>query len=275
MRTTTKIAALGALGLAAAAFSMPAAAVVTTWNFVSGAGCTTNNSNFGNTRSCPVAGQPTANATAWSGTGVPSTSSGTELNIGRVVVYGGGLGITNQDGPNGPGSGDSNERDSDAPEHAIDNDQRKDAMLISFTSAVKLTDIQIGYRSGDSDMTVLAFTGGACASPLGQTYTSLLGCGWSLVSHVMDVPVQSGTNYTSIHNTSSISSQLWLIATYVSDPGLANAGRTFGTLDTTTTKDHVKLLAVVGDPNGRVPEPGTLGLLGLAALGFWGLRRKA
>lgn len=271
MRATTKVAALGVIGIAAAGFSVPASAAITTWNFVSGAGCTTSGSGFGNARNCP--GAPNVSATAWSSTGVPATNATSELNTGRVVVYGGGLGITNQDGPNGPGSGDANERDSDDPEHAIDNDGRKDSMLLTFGSAVNLTHLQIGYRSGDSDMTVLAFTGGSCnGSVLGQTYSSLLSCGWELVSHIANV---STSGFTSINNTASIASQYWLIGTYISD--LANAGKTVGTIEASnvTVKDHVKLLAVKGDPEQRVPEPGTLGLLGIAALGFWRLRRKA
>lgn len=268
MRATTKVAALGAIGIAAAGLGVPASAAITNWDLVSGAGCATNNGNFGNARNCP--GAPGVSATGWSNTGVPATNVTSELNTGRVVVYGGGLGITNQDGPNGPGTGDGNERDSDAPEHAIDNGDRKDSMLLTFGSAVNLTHLQIGYKSGDSDMTVLAFTGGACnGAVLGQTYSSLLSCGWSLVSHLANV---STAGFTSINNTGAISSQYWLIGTYISD--LANPGKTVGTIETSTVNDHVKLLAVKGDPGQRVPEPGTLGLLGIAALGFWRLRRK-
>jgi hypothetical protein len=271
MQLRKKIIALGAVGAAAAAFSLPAAAVVTTWNLVTGAGCTTTGgSAYNNVRDCPA-----VDATGWSNT----ANSNTRLDSARVVVYSGGLGLTNKDGPTGPGDGlDSNERDSEAPEHAIDNDQRKDSMLLTFTESVKLTHVQLGYRYNDSDITVLAFTGGSCGgSVAGQTYSGLTSCGWTLVSHITNVPQQTGTSFTSINNTGNISSQWWLISTYISD--LANASKTFttsggvGTAD--SSKDHVKLLAVKGDPNGRVPEPGTLGLLGLAAVGFWGLRRKA
>ena len=96
------------------------------------------------------------------------TADGWVLNGTKRFSTNGGwadLYLTNQDGPNGPGAGDGSERDSDAPEHAIDNNDRKDSMLLTFGSAVNLTHLQIGYRSGDSDMTVLAFTGGiACAA---------------------------------------------------------------------------------------------------------------
>jgi hypothetical protein len=75
---------------------------------------------------------------------------------------------------------------------------------------VKLTHVQIGYLSGDSDLTVLAFLGndptncpGSGIS--GKTYTGLLGCGWALVSHIMDVP--STGSFMSIRNNSLISSQ--------------------------------------------------------------------
>jgi hypothetical protein len=265
MRAKTQIFALGVIGAAVAGFTLPASAAVTTYNLLSGS-CTTNNSNYNNARTCPG-----VTATGWSNTGNP-LATGSELDRARVVTYSGGLGLTNKDGPGGPsGGGDANEQDSDAPEHGIDHDQRKDSMLLTFGTSVKLTDLQIGYRSVDSDMTVLAFTGGSCNGGVaGQTYVGLTSCGWTLVSHIMNVPQQSGTSFTSINNTTSISSQYWLIGTYISD--LANAGKTVGTTD--WNKDHVKLLAVKGDPNGKVPEPGTAALLGIGALGFWRLRRK-
>jgi PEP-CTERM motif len=69
----------------------------------------------------------------------------------------------------------------------------------------------------------------------------------------------------------------WLIGTYISDSGLIDASKKFKTDGTPGsidgTKDHVKLLAVNGDPNGNVPEPSSAALLGIAALGFWRLRR--
>jgi PEP-CTERM motif len=265
-RAKAQIFALGVIGVAAAGFTLPASAAITTYNLLSG-GCSTNNTNYNNARSCTG-----VTATGWSNTGNPLTT-GTQLDSARVVAYGSGLGTTNKDGPGGSGDGlDANEQDSDAPEHAIDNDQRKDSMRLTFGTSVKLTDVQLGYVSGDSDLTILAFTGGACNGGVaGQTYVGLTSCGWTLVSHIMNVPQQSGTSFTSINNTTSISSQYWLISTYISD--LANAGKTVGTAD--SSKDHVKLLAVKGDPNGKVPEPGTAALLGIGALGFWRLRRKA
>lgn len=271
MRVMTRIA-LGVIGVAAAGFTLPASAAVTTWDFINGS-CSTNNSNFGNTRTCAgsVGGSPSVGATAWSNTGVPSTTSGSQIDTARVVVYSGGLGITNQDGTNGPGSGDANEADGTSPEHAMDNNERKDSLLLTFTSAVKLTAVQLGYTSNDSDLTILAFTGGACNGTVaGQLYSALTGCGWTLVSHITNVPVQSGTNFTSINNTAGITSQYWLVSTYLSE--LANASKTVGTAD--SSYDHVKLLAAKGDPNGKVPEPGSAALLGLAALGLWRLRRK-
>jgi hypothetical protein len=263
MQVTTRILALGVVGAAAAGFALPAAAAITTYN-LTGAGCSiSGGSAYNNAQNCTG-----VSATGWSNT------AGANLDSARVKVYGGGLGLTNKDGPGGPGGGgDADEADGDAPEHAIDNDQRKDSMLLTFTDSVKLTHAQFGYASGDSDFTVLAFTGGSCGgSVAGQTYSGLTACGWTLVSHI----VNAGTSLASINNTGNIASAYWLIGTYISD--LANASKTFttsggaGTAD--SYKDHLKLLAVKGDPNGKVPEPGTLGLLGLAALGFWGWRRK-
>jgi len=239
--------ALGFCGLLAGAVALPVSAATTIWDFTaSSPTCSSSGSSDGNSRNCSVGGI-TVTATAWANTG---GASNTTLQPGIVNVFAGnGLGVNNADRSGGPGGGGDTD-EGVVPEHAIDNDQRKDSILLVFSTPVQLTQIEIGYASGDSDMTVLAFTGGSCSSPAGQTYSGLTGCGWTFVRNLSNVPVDS---FTSISNGST-SSQYWLIGTAISDVG--------GSTD--STSDHVKLLAVKGDTTTKVPEPTTLLLLGFA-----------
>lgn len=272
MRRQHKLAALGIAGVAAAAFGAPASAVVTTWNFSAGSPtCSVSGSGDSLSRTCGPA--PAVTATGWANTG---GAGNTLLEQAYLPLWGGGLGVENRDRPGGPGDGnDDTENSGSNGEHAIDNEDRKDVVLLSYTAPVMLTDIQIDWKGAGSDMTVLAFTGGdggpGCASIAGQTYAALTTCGWNFVRHLGNV----ATGTPQSINNASVYSQLWLVGSYISTiaTGSATNVQTIGTLGIST--DHVKLLLVKGDPNGRVPEPGTLGLLGLAALGFWGLRRKA
>ncbi len=84
-------------------------------------------------------------------------------------------------------------RNEASPQHAMDNNGYSEFMLFSFGSLVQLGAVEIGwYKSSDSDITVLAYTG--CASgqtcspnPIGDTYGGLVGnttgTGWTLVGH--------------------------------------------------------------------------------------------
>jgi hypothetical protein len=251
--------------------------VTTTWNFsASSPTCTESGSLDTLSRTCGPA--PTVTATGWANTGGTGSSSLQTLQQAYMPLFGGnGLGVENQDRPGGPGDReDDTENSSSRGEHAIDNEDRRDSVLLAFAAPVMLTDIRINWaRPGHgSDMTVLAFTGGdggpGCASIAGQTYAALTTCGWNFVRHIANVPV--GPSQTI--NNASVYSQYWLVGTYIGDiaTGSATDFQTIGTIG--TSKDHVKLLAVTGDPDGRVPEPGTAALLGIAALGLWRMRRK-
>lgn len=270
MRRPDRLALLG-LAAAAAAFGTPASAATTTWNFNAGSPtCSMSGSGDGLSRNCGPG--PTVTATGWANTG---GTSNTLLEQAYLPLWGGGLGVENRDRPGGPGDRlDDTENSGSNGEHAIDNEDRKDAVLLSFSAPVMLTDIQIGWKGTGSDMTVLAFTGGdggaGCAAIAGQTYAALTTCGWNFVRHIGNVP--TGTSQSI--NNASVYSQLWLVGSYISTiaTGSATNVQTIGTLG--AASDHVKLLSVTGDPNGRVPEPGTAALLGIAALGFWRLRRK-
>lgn len=179
-------------------------------------------------------------------------------------------GIYNADACSSGSYCDTNE--SNSPEHSIDNNQRYDVALLSFGSGpVKLTDMRLGWVSGDSDVTVMAYTGAGAPTLVGKTYSQLVGLGWASIGNYSDL----GTSTKAI-NSGGVYSSYWLIGAY--NP-LANPG---GGSVTGSSYDYVKLASVTGciagtngcSPPSQVAEPGSLMLFGLGLLGMIGLRRR-
>jgi len=83
-----------------------------------------------------------------------------------MEVFSGGLGVRNRDRTNG----DSGETSS--PQHAVDNINRYDSLRFDFTSAVRLTQLNIGWMGSDSEITVLAYTGAGVAPLAGLGYAT-------------------------------------------------------------------------------------------------------
>jgi len=204
---------------------------------------------------------------------------------------------------NGMGVISGNETTSPSGPHAIDNGYGIEALMINFTTGpVNLTGLTLGWNGtdtpatsdnngsvsgggtavnyNDSDLSVFVWTGAGIPplTTLTPTTLALTSSGWTLVGNYADVG--SGSNTESPLGTSLYSSY-WLVSAYSSAYGSTNKSG-IGSLD--QGNDAFKLLSVAGNTcagvvtNGtcgsKVPEPGSLALMGIAMAGFVATRRR-
>ena len=293
MKTKRVPAQRAALAVLALSLS-PSAFAAWEWQFTSGtnASCTgTGACPWGNTRSAsnsPAIGQPTVSASAISNTGgtngtqaVPNTSSTTGyLQSAYLTTWGtSGLGVINRDAytvnNNGTATdgGSVDNVEGASSEHSMDSNQRYDAILFSFSQAVTLTGVRIGWSTTDSDITVLAYkpTGSGDCLPSTIGGAGSASCkwgsltGWQAVGNYTDLA--TGVNTPVNGGANPYSSNYWIVATYIPAYGGGY----------TSANDYVKLVSIYGDigrPPGQVPEPSSALLLGAAAFGFWSARRR-
>jgi hypothetical protein len=276
MMNKTRIAALVGGALLICATESQAAI---SWTY----GGSFNPASPGNTVTS-TAGGVTATASAWANTndGTPDPSAGNPsaaslgspsgitaanytLETAYLGVYSGGLGVNNRDGINATAAnGDLGDLASTAPEHAIDNNQRYDSVLFSFTNAVNLTAMTTGYVSTDSDFTVWYYAGLGTPTLTGNTYGAL-GAGWHLLGSYNGTSSQVQTTTFANSNFSSY----WLIGAY-NDLVAPNSALDAG-------NDYFKIAGLTGSvctgnqcgggPSGA-PEPGTLFLMGAGLIGL-------
>jgi hypothetical protein len=160
----------------------------------------------------------------------------------------------------------------DTPNHAVDNEDGDfDMLLLSFGEMVELLDIDLGWISGDSDISILAFNGGSFGSSslLGLKWEDLIGNGWQSAGNYYNVDY--GSNSGAV-NQGGITSQYWLIGAYNDNLGnFTGSNRNISSGD-----DYFKVKGVtVNRPPVEVPEPGSLLLLALGLLSLCTLRRRA
>jgi hypothetical protein len=284
----TKISNLALVALLAG-FALPVWAD-TTWTFTCSTDCNNSFGTYGNTRTATADGI-TVTARAYSNTRNSATANNVILDTAYLSYWsGGGLGVTNRDACTSSSTcGDYMEGTS--PEHAIDNNQRYDSVLFSFSDLatgtavdIELTQVALSWFQNDADMSVFAYAGDTAPNLAdgSTTYSGtngLLNKGWELVGNYADV--QAWANDTAVLNTDKVSSY-WLVMAYNSAfgptcnlPSGGGSGNSPGcTNGYTSHYDYFKTSLLTGEKYNGNPEPGSMALLAATLGSLMWVRRQ-
>jgi PEP-CTERM motif len=224
------------------------------------AGCAAaGGTNYGNTYSwAGTSSAPGFTMSAWGTTTLSTTATIQKAWIGDYSPNG--FGVTSQS------TGElttSHVPDASSPlfQHAIDDVNAYESLMFSFSSAVTLNSISIGFKGSDADATVLEYTGAGDPTTkllTGESYADLLTNGWKIVGNLLNMST-GGTI------TGGTASKYWMVGAYL--PIGAN-GPADGISDAFKVSGFTATRAV--------PEPGSIALFGIAGLAFaTGRRRRA
>lgn len=266
MNHTTKVLPTNKAAVAAALLVLGGATQAASWQFSgcdgliaseqtwASAGSSTSTWNSATNTTCGKASDGVAVDLRGYSTTTPN--SGTRVEAWR----GGGIGYYTTGAESADGS------------HAVDNKDGIDALILKFSQSVALSSVQIGWNGtdngnrtpyNDSDLSVYRWAGTSAPTATNGTGLTFSSSAWALVDHFTNVGNQTDNKVT----FSAGNSSYWLVSAYNGSNGFMIGN------------DAFKLLSVAGtpftSPPTGVPEPGSLALLGLGALGLLAARRKS
>lgn len=289
---TTGLAAIAALVLGTA---LPgAASAQSTWNMVSGSGCTQNagnTGNYGNSWACTSGGN--------AGTTVTASAYASQAGSGGTLQSVSGSQYANAymsaQGANGFGAANRSEGlGAITPDSAFDNMTTAgsfDMLVLNFDTSVVLNQIALGwtYFANGADISVFRWTGAGApdsgtASATAGGNKALSTTGWTLVNSLADV-----TAGTSRSTGATSGSSWWMVSAYNSTLNtgsgcLTLAGGTVGKNTSGKCDDGddgfmLNFLQTTVPANdgsgGTTPEPATLALVTGALLAAGVARRRA
>ncbi len=196
-----------------------------------------------------------------------STNSSLGNNHQRRLSTGGNALVTTQD-PNGVGitnpvSGDS---ESSSPNHAVDNVNNRDFLLLDFGQLMDFSSFSIGWKDSDGDLSFMfaPTNWNMSANPLydtatglsnGTSITDLIGASWKRQDYE-NVATNSTINLVNSTYTTAPRSRYVLVS---------------GQLNSTDLDDAFKFKTITGKV---VPLPGTLALFGAGIFALGWQRRR-
>jgi hypothetical protein len=248
----------------ALAIGWSSAIAATDWSYNLSTQCAPGVNSGAHTAECGVS-NPDLTLSGWSTATGATTTPGSAATFAAASIYDWGS-------SNGLGIVNTYENQNSTGPHAIDNQYGTDAILLSFTNAVNLTSVGVGWVGGDSDFSVLAYTGSGEGTVSGKT---LLSNGWTVVANYANISQGSSVGVSAKNSDNTLLySSYWLVSAYAATYGENGPkfGSPFG-----SGNDYFKLLSVAGNnhtPNNETPEPGSIALFGAGLFGLMALRRR-
>ncbi|MFM9917256.1 MAG: exosortase-dependent surface protein XDP1 [Rhizobacter sp.] len=299
-----RTALVSVTALAAGLVMSGSALAQSTWNIYSASGgCTqnaTNSGTFNNSWGCSGTGS--------AGTAVTASAWSSDRGAGANALSGTGFASSYMSAQGNSGFGAASRTEGigvSSPDHSFDsyNPGTMDALLLDFgATSVILDKIGIGWTNGDADITVMRWTGPAAptrtagASTLvgdgEQNLTSNLYnpatpgiAGWQLVGSYADLAADSSAPFGGFARSTGATqaSSWWLISTFNTALN-GNSNSCLSATGTATTcdagQDSFKLNYIATKnptppSGGKVPEPGSLALAGIALASVFGMRRRS